>query len=712
MTARTRKIRKSARPRVGKFICLGAFFTCIAMMVALVSAGFTLARSWLEDLPNYKDADAYLLAEPTKVYDANGTQLTEFYTYNRIPVTKDQVSEYALKGTVDIEDERFYQHGGVDIQGILRAVVSQLTGGSEGASTITQQLVRNTVLKNEQWEKTLSRKVREAYIAQELEKMYSKDDILMMYLNTIYYGAGCYGIESAAETYFGKTAAELTLVEAATLVGLPQSPTSYDPTRNPDLAVERRNLVLGNMLRNEDITQQQYDEAIATPLTLNYTPHQKSGVSDYPYIIDYVKAQLLQQFSADTLNQGGLTVKLTLDPAMQAAAEAACNNVVGNSGDDLQAALVAIDPKTGYIKAMVGGGNYEYRQYNLATQAKRQPGSSFKTFVLTTAIQSGVDPNTLINSNSGIEVNGWRVNNINYENWGTISIRQATQWSSNTAYVQLIDAVGIQNVIDTAHAMGITSELDPYDSLALGTSGTTVLEMANGYATLAAGGIYRPATIIAEVTDRHGNVIYQADTTGTQAISPSVAAATTDVLEGVINNTSDPSRTGATAALSVNQPVAGKTGTTDNRTDLWFCGYTPQLATAVWVGYPDSANETIYYQGGETSTLPNPIFKQFMDAALQGVPREEFPTASAPSYRYDWAFSQGQYTVPTATSTGTGSTSGTSGTDGSGTTSTGGTDATGGDGSGDGYYDDGSGSGDGYDDGSGDYGDPGTTVTG
>lgn len=545
--------------------------------------------------------------------------------------------------------------------------------------------------------------------------MYSKDEILMMYLNTIYYGAGCYGIESAAETYFGKKASDLTLVEAATLVGLPQSPTSYDPTRNPDLAVERRNLVLGNMLRNEDITQEQYDEAIATPLVLNYTPHQKSGVSNYPYIIDYVQSQLLQQFSADTLNQGGLTVKLTLDPAIQAAAEAACNNVVGNSGDDLQAALVAIDPKTGYIKAMVGGGDYSYRNYNLATQAKRQPGSSFKTFVLATAIQSGVDPNTLINSNSGIEVNGWRVNNINYENWGTISIRQATQWSSNTAYVQLIDAVGIQNVIDTAHAMGITSELDPYDSLALGTSVVTVLEMANGYATLASGGIYRQATIISEVTDRHGNVIYSADTMGTQAISPSVAAATTDVLEGVINNTSDPSRTGATAALSVNQPVAGKTGTTDNRTDLWFCGYTPQLATAVWVGYPDSGNQTIYYQGGETSTLPNPIFKQFMDAALQNVPREEFPTASAPSYRYDWSFSQGQYTVPT-TSTSTGSTTGGAGTTTSGGSSTS-TDTGEGDYDDSGDYTDGETTGgdtggDYVDEGSGDYGDAGTTVTG
>lgn len=691
MTARTRKIRTTAKPRVGKFIFLGAFLTCIAMVVALVSACITLMTSWLEDLPDYQDTDAYLLSEPTKVLDADGNVITEFYAYNRIPVTIDQVSDYVLTGTVDIEDERFYQHGGYDVQGILRAVVVQLMGGSEGASTITQQLVRNTVLRNEQWEQTLSRKVREAYIAQELEKMYTKDEILMMYLNTIYYGAGCYGIEAAAETYFGKTAAELTLVEAATLVGLPQSPTSYDPTVHPDIAVERRNLVLGNMLRLGDITQEQYDEAIATPLQLNYTPREQSGTSDYPYFVDYVSSQLLTMFSYDTMMQSGLTVYTTLDPEWQADAETACNNVVGNSGDDLQAALVAIDPDTGYIKAMVGGGSYEFRQYNLATQATRQPGSSFKTFVLAAAIQAGVDPDTYIDANSGYVSTSdpsYVVNNINGGNWGTVTIRQATQWSSNSAYVRLIDAIGAQNVIDVAHAMGITSDLDAVPSLALGSSGTTVLEMANAYATLAAGGVYRPATAISQVTDRHGNVIYQADTTGTQAISPSVAAAVTDVLEGVVNDAGDSSRTGATASLSVNQPVAGKTGTTDNRTDLWFCGYTPQLATAIWVGYPESANQTIYYLDGQAAALPNPIFKQFMDAALEGLPREEFPTASKPSYRYDWPFSRAAPVTYTEDSTSTDE----------------GGDATTGDGS-----DDGSGAdGGSYDD----SGDAGTTVTG
>ena len=647
MTARTRTIRKSARPRVGKYIFLGFLALAVALAVALVSAGIATAKSWLEDLPDYSDTDAYLLAEPTKVLDAKGNTIAEFYAENRIPVTIDEVNDYVLEGTVDIEDERFYTHNGVDLQGILRAVVVQFTGGSEGASTITQQLVRNTVLKNEQWEKTLSRKVREAYIAVQLEKMYSKDQILMMYLNTIYYGSGCYGIEAASETYFNKPAKDLTLVEAATLVGLPQSPTAYDPTSNPDLAVERRNLVLGNMLRNGDISQQEYDDAVATPLELDYHKRADSGAYEYPYFVSYVQTQLKEQFSSDTIFKGGLTIKTTIDPDTQAAAETARTNVLTEGPDgDVNAAIVAIEPNTGYIRAMVGGWGYDYSQYNLATQAKRQPGSSFKTITLAAAVQAGLNPLTLINSNSGYvsPVDGNTYNNINGESWGTITLKQATQWSSNTAYIQVTEAIGVDAVVQMAQAMGITSELYPSLNLTLGTSETTVLEMADAYATLASGGVHHTPTAITEVDDRNGNPIYTADTTGDQVLTPEVAKAVTSVLEGVINDTSDYSRTGASAALSVDQPVAGKTGTTDDRADLWFCGYTPQLACAVWVGNPDTRS-AVYYNGvtGTTETLPNPIFKQFMDAALAGMPREEWSFANAgdPNYTYGWSFSQG-----------------------------------------------------------------------
>ncbi len=640
MTARTRTVRKTAKPRIGKFIILGLFIFLVALMIAFILAGFSLARSWLQDLPDYTDSDAYLLAEPTKVLDADGNTIAEFYLENRTPVTIDQVSDYVIEGTIDTEDIRFYQHNGIDPQGIMRAIVVQITGGSEGASTITQQVVRNTVLKNEQFEKTLSRKVREAYIAVQLEKMYTKDEILMMYLNSIYYGAGCYGIEAAAETYFGKTASELTLVEAATLAGLPQSPTSYDPTLHPDRALERRNTVLAHMLSAGDITQEQYDDAIATPLEIHYTPRESSGAYQYPYFVDYVKSQLLQTFSSDVIFKGGLTVKTTIDPAIQAAAEQAVNSVIGIATDDLEAALVCIDNSNGFIRAMIGGWDYNTDQFNLATQAKRQPGSSFKTFTLTAAIQEGMNPDILVNCNSGVQVGDWTVNNINNENWGIQTLRQAMYWSSNTAFALVIHEIGPATVIATAHAMGITSDLEEYDSLTLGVDGCSVLEMASGYSTLATGGIHYEPAAISEVDDRNGNPVFVADTTGTQAVTPEVAGAVTNVLEGVVG---DPTATGTEAQLTVDQPVAGKTGTTDSNRDLWFVGYTPQYSAAVWCGYRTERSITYLGASGSTHTLPSPIFSRFMSAVLEGKPRQEFPQADSPVYKDNssWNISYG-----------------------------------------------------------------------
>lgn len=649
MTARTRKIRHSAKPRVGKYLVLGGTVIVIALIAAFVVAGINLAKSWLEDLPDWSDTDAYLLAQPTKMLDADGNIIAEFYLENRIPITIDQCSKWVLEATVDIEDERFYSHNGVDMRGILRAVVVQLTGGSEGASTITQQLVRNTVLKDEQFEKTLRRKVREAYISMELEKMYTKDEILMMYLNSIYYGAGCYGIEAAAQTYFGKTCAELTLSEAATLAGLPQSPSSYDPTQYPENALERRNAVLAHMLSNGDITEEQYEETIAQPLQLNYTPRKQSGAYAYPYFVDYVRAKLSQQFSTDIIFKGGLTVKTTISPSLQQKAEDAVNSVIGLADDDLEASLVCIDPNNGHILAMVGGWDYNEDQFNLATMARRQPGSSFKTFTLAAAIEQGMNPTVLANGNSPVTVGDWVVNNFGYQSYGTISLREATWMSCNTVYAQVIDAITPEAVVDVAHRMGITSNLDAVDALTLGTSGTSVLEMASAYGTLATGGIHYDPVAITEVLDRNGNVLYSDQPMGVQAISPEVAAAVTDVLEGVINGSPYMS-TGIEAALTVNQPVAGKTGTTENVRDLWFCGYTPQLSTAIWVGY--RTERTIYYRGSEGSThdLPSPIFSRFMSAALEGVERQEFPTAGSPVYvdNYSWPFSLGTWTEPVA----------------------------------------------------------------
>ena len=646
MTARNRTTRKAAKPRVGKYIAIVALMLVIAGIAASVSATYSLAMSWLKDLPDYSDSDAYLLAEPTQVLDADGNVIAQFYMENRTPITKEQCSQYVLWATVDTEDERFYEHNGVDIKGILRAVVAQLSGGSEGASTITQQLVRNTVLSDEQFEQTLSRKVREAYIATQLEQMYSKDDILMMYLNSIYYGAGCYGIEAAAQTYFGKSCADLTIAEAATLAGLPQSPSYYNPLANPESAIERRNVVLAHLLDKGHITQQEYDEAVASDLVLNYTPPEKSGAYAYPYFVDYVKSTLSTQFSTDVIFKGGLTVKTTISPKYQQAAENAVWSVLQYADDELESALVCIDPNTGYILAMVGGRDYNADQFNLATMARRQPGSSFKVFTLTAAIQAGMNPTVLANGNSGIMVGDWKVNNYQFQSYGNISLRQATYLSCNSVYAQVINEIGVQNVIDTAYAMGITTDLSDhaYNSLTLGTAGCSVLEMASAYGTLATGGVHYDTTCITEVLDRNGNSLYKYEPVGTQAVSPEVAGAVTDILEGVVSF-----GTGTEAQPYVNQPVAGKTGTTDDTRDLWFVGYTPQISVAVWVGYRTETE--IWYQGslGSTHTLPSPIFSHFVTEALQDEPRAEFPAAGSPVYRdnYSWSFSQGTWVEPT-----------------------------------------------------------------
>ena len=427
---------------------------------------------WLQDLPDYTNPENYLSSAPTSIQDANGNEIASLYTENRKNITAEECSQYVLDGTVATEDERFYEHGGVDLLGIARAVMVQLTGGSEGASTITQQLVRNTILSEEQFDKTLERKVREAYIAIQMEKIYSKDEILLMYLNTIYYGHGAYGIEAAAETYYSKSAKDLTLAEAAMLVGLPNSPSTYDPTVNPDYALQRRNTVLDRMLRNGYITQEEHDAAQAEEIQLNLHEQVANGVYAYPYFVDYVKQQLQEEFSTDVIFKGGLTVKTTIDPNMQAAAENAVTTTLDEFGvETIDGALVAVDPDTGYIKAMVGGKDYYDRtpfdndgddtndiyisgQRNITTSAVRGNGSTFKVITLLAALNDGMNPNITLNCSSPQEYDfpsgHAKVQNVNNAQYGTISLAQATAVSSNTGYMHVAEAIGNQSIIDMA----------------------------------------------------------------------------------------------------------------------------------------------------------------------------------------------------------------------------------------------------------------------
>ena len=640
MGIRTRRARNHSKTHAVGFGAAGVIGFIFLLIVSLVLSLGAIVSSWLEDLPDYESADAYLVAEPTTLYDADGNEIAKYYLQNRRSITMDQVPQWVIDGTIDVEDIRFYTHNGVDPQGIVRAVFAHLAGGSEGASTITQQLVRNTVLSDEQFEYSLSRKVREAYIAIQMEKMFSKDQILMMYLNTIYYGHGAYGIEAASITYFNKSASELTLAEAALLVGLPQSPSYLDPTQNPEAAVNRRNQVLDRMLFAGDITQEQFDEASSEELNLNLGEI-VDAVGTYPYFTDYVRQLLLEDFSSDTILQGGLRVYTTITPSYQAEADRACSEYLASVDNErLDTALVCVENSTGYILAMVGGRDYEESQFNLATQARRQCGSSFKTYTLVAAIREGMNPNIMLDCSSPMQITPtWLVRNFGNHDYGDRTLASATAISSNTAYAQVAEAIGAEKIVETCHLMGIDVDLPSYLSITLGSAGVPPVQMAEGYSTLANGGIHRDTVAITRIEDRNGNVVYQHEDNPEQVLEAGVAQATTGVLRTVVSG-------GGTGYLianrwAVNQPVAGKTGTSDDAEDLWFCGYTPQYTTVVWAGYPD-ARDTVYVNGyyGTTQNTVQIVWVDFMNAILAGVPRAEFPTEANATFKPNtyWKF--------------------------------------------------------------------------
>ncbi len=633
MGIRTRRAHMHSRTHIVGFGFAGFVGFMALLAIALCLSMGAIISTWLEDLPDYTSADSYVVAEPTRVYDASGNEIATYYLQQRRSVDLDSIAPNVLKGTVDTEDKRFYQHNGVDPQGILRAVAGQLTGRGEqgGGSSITQQLVRNTILSDEQFEMSLKRKVREAYIAIQMEKMYTKDQILNMYVNTIYYGNSAYGIEAASITYFNKHANELTLAEAATLVGLPNSPTLYDPFRNPENCVSRRNLVLDRMLEAGDITQEEHDAAKAEELVTN--PGELSeGSGSYPYFTDYVRQLLLQNFSSDTIMQGGLKVYTTLDPDYQAAAEAAAESVVNKAGtDDVDAALVCVDNSTGYIKAMVGGQHHDTdldgSQINLAT-SKFQAGSCFKPFTLLAALNEGMSPTVYLNCNSPIQVGKtWKVQNFENAQYGYITLDRATQYSSNTAYAQVIDAIGVDKLISMCKVVGIDSTIEPYGTSTLGASYVTPLEMAEGYSTIANNGVHRDTVAITKIENRNGGVVYQHEDTSDQAVDSAVAQDARKVLENVVSAGQTTST--VLSMLNVDQPVGGKTGTTENYDNLWFCGFTPQLTTVVRYGNRSGSTQTSYYQGSHATTnnTAQPIWATFMNTVLKGVSRQEFAVA-------------------------------------------------------------------------------------
>ena len=620
---RKRRARHAKGTRVTT-VCLMVLGAVAGVCIACVLAVCIVANSWLQGLPEYDDIESYCETGITTIYASDQeTVLAKLYLQNRISVEQDEISDYVVWGTVATEDERYYEHEGIDASGIMRAILVNFTSSdTEGASTITQQLVRNTILLDEMTDITYKRKLREMYLALKVEEAYSKDEILNMYLNVINYGDGNYGIETAAQDYFGKSATELTLSEAAMLVGIPQSPTANNPRNDYDKADERRRLVLRRMLSNGYITQEEYDAAIDDePELAKAGSVDDSEVADIaPYFVDYVTSELEDSslLSDTQLARGGLTIYTTLDVDCQEAAIEAIEDGMAGYDDDMDASLVSIDPDTGNIVAMVGGRDYDTDQFNLATQMSRQAGSSFKTFALLTALDEGVDPdNTFINSSSPAVVgDNWEVSNSEGKGSGSMSITAATTSSVNTVYARLVHGLGAQKLVEMANACGVTADLKPYDSLALGAQGVCVLDMASGYATIAAGGVYMQPTGITQVLNADGEAVYTYQyTSGTRVVAEEVANKATEILMTVIT-----SGTGTRASLSsIGQDAAGKTGTSNDGRDLWFCGYTPQYATAVWAGYREE-QATGYYGG----TVCAPIWQSYMLDVLEKEPVVEF----------------------------------------------------------------------------------------
>jgi penicillin-binding protein 2D len=632
MASRRARARRRQKPRIFLRVFLVVTAALLLVTFTATAVASAMVQSWLQDLP---DATQTKVAQATKIYSADGKLLARLFLENREVVPLTEISPYLRNGVVAVEDERFYQHQGYDVYGIARAAITDLTshGARQGASTLTQQYIRQTVLSREATQVTIARKIREIYLAQELEKRYSKDEILAMYLNTVYFGDGAYGAEAASKHYFNKSAKDLDIAEAAMIAGLPQSPRYLDPLLKDNMARSnaRQHWVLAKMLDQHYITLDEYKKALSEKLHYQSSPEMKDGVYDCPYFVAYVKKQLQDMYGTAVVFKGGLKVFTTIDTAMESEAEKARDDNLNQPGDP-NCALVSIDPKSGYIKAMVGGKDFTKNQFNLAAQGKRQPGSSFKMFTLVTALEKGIPPTRAFSSDSPAVIPGtggapdWVVYNSEGKGQGDMSLAEATAKSVNCVFARLIEELGASSVAETAKRMGIQTHIPNYPSITLGTQNCTPLEMASAYGTLANNGVHVDATAITKVVGPDGKVMFSASPKHSQAVSPEIAYATTQVLKGVIDH-------GTATSAQIDRPEAGKTGTSENYRDAWFVGYTPQLVTSVWVGYStERPMEDVHGQRGFGGTLAAPIWAEYMKSVLDPLPAIDFTSASKPDY--------------------------------------------------------------------------------
>jgi penicillin-binding protein 1A len=626
LRARGRRNRRSPRRRL---VFAGVLVAVVLTGAALAGAAFT-GRALVFGACSLHDLRPVALGENSFLYAEDGSLLGVIPTRaNRQPLRLAKMSPWLPRATVAVEDRRFYRHGALDYHAIARALYADVRAGRivEGGSTITQELVRNLYIGHAQ--RTLSRKLREACLAEKLAGRWTKRQILAAYLNEVYYGNHAYGAQAGAETYFSTSAGRLTLPQAALLAGLPQAPSVYDPFRHPRVALRRRDEVLRALLASRAVTRSRYATAVAAPLGLRRG--QLYSAQRHPNFFGWAERELVERYGARRVEAGGLQVRTTLDPLLQSDARAAFAGVL-RARTDPAGALVAIDPQTGAVRAMLSYlPDGRKLQFNLATQGRRQAGSAFKPIVLTTAIEQGISvytgfsgPSELTIPDPRCSTNGtpWTVHNYADESSGYMNLLDATAHSVNTIYAQLVDVVGPANVVQVAHRMGVASRLDPVCSITLGTQAVTPLELTAAYATLAAGGMRRDPQAFELVRGAGGDMVGVLDPRGVRVVPPNAAAQVTYALQGVVQH-----GTGTAAALG-ERAVAGKTGTAESFQDAWFCGYVRQLAACVWIGYPKAEIPLENVEGYSAvfgGSLPAAIWQQFMSRATARLASLDFP---------------------------------------------------------------------------------------
>lgn len=593
----------------------------LAFAIIVTGAGLGFLTASIQTMPSLNGGIKPNAS--SQIYDINGKLITTIHaTENRLPVPLSKIPNHLQDAFIASEDIRFYHHLGVDLRGIFRAVFVNITGKGvrEGASTITQQLARNTLLTHDQ---TFKRKIQEAFLALQIERKFTKQEILEMYLNQIYFGQGAYGVQTAAQTYFGKNVEELSLAEAAMLAGVPRSPNYYSPANNMKAAKAVQETVLEQMVKYNYITFSEAQKAKDTQIKLV----SKSGQSNdqfASYFIDFVTQTMVDRYGADAVYKEGLKIYTTLDIEAQTAAERAISVLPTYRTDkdgikQPQGALIAIEPQTGYIKAMVGGRGND--QFNRAVLAERQPGSAFKPFVYLAALDNGFTAATVI-EDSPVSFGSWSPVNYDGRFRGPITLRNALEKSINTVAVKVANQVGVDKILNYARQMGITTLVtsgsvnDRNLSTALGglTNGVTPLQLASAYGTIANQGVHAEPMAIVKVVDRNGTVLEQQIPKQKAVIDEKVAYVLTDMMRGVIER-------GTGTGASIGRPAAGKTGTTSDYVDAWFVGFTPDLACAVWMGL-DSSGSLSGITGGD---LPATIWRKFMAEALAKVPAKNFP---------------------------------------------------------------------------------------